>query len=152
MSVGRRYLVLIAIVAACGLPAAGAYLHFRVTDNPLLQPLGITSEKLAEFDGQGQFVAIVVQVDWGVERRGRPPQLEFRQLLQRAFMAPPENLIFRFRNVPGTDIRVRYVVGPNRFGPYPPERAVDGIVPASEALAMTRAFRARMDAAASPSR
>lgn len=148
MALGRRIFALLAIFVVAALPAALAFLYYHFTQNPLMQPLGITREKLAAVEGQTEFVSIVVQVDWGQDRDGGVTQAEFRETLTRAFATRTDEVVFRFSDVPGKAIGVTYVVGPNRFGPYPLNRAVDGIVPATVALAMTKEFREKQQAAA----
>ena len=148
MSASRRYLMLLAIVLIVALPGGGAYLYYYLTDDPLLQPLGLTRERLAEIEGQTEFLSIMVHVDWGQDRAGGITQVEFRDLLRVAFSTRTDEIVFKFNDVPGHDIAVTYVVGPNRFGPYAPGEMVQGIHPSWVAFEMTKKFHARREALA----
>jgi len=130
-----------AIVAIVGLPAAGVNIAHRITGNPFLNPLGITQESIANFGGPTEFVAIGVYVDWGIDRSERMTQIQLRDYISNAMSSHTSDFFIRFQEVPGTDIGITLVVGPNRYGPYTPSRLMEGIVPASVALELTRASR-----------
>jgi len=148
MTATQRYVMVAAIVLFAALPAGGAFLYHHFTQDPLFQPLGLTREKLAELDGQTEFVSIGVHVDWGVERTEGMTKAELRELVAYAFAPRIDELYFKFLDVGGEEIGITFVVGPNRYGPYPPHRMIDGIAPAAVALQMTQRAHAQAREAA----
>ncbi len=137
-----RYVILIiAICLILTLPAAGVGVLYYYTNDPSLRPLAITREKLADIDGQTEYTLIFVHVDWGQEREGGMTKAEFRAMISDTLFFRTDDYIFKFKDVPGDEVSVTFVVGPNRYGPYPPARAIDGIVNALVALDMTRNAR-----------
>ncbi len=138
MSALQRYAMVAVFILVVALPGGGYFLSYPVTQVPPLQPLGLTRDKLAELDGQTEFVSIGVHVDWGRDRAGGMTKMELRELVAYAFAPRVDELYFKFEEVAGDEIGVTFVVGPNLYGPYPPHRMVEGITPASVALEMTQ--------------
>ena len=68
MSAFQRFVMVSIFILVVALPGGGAFLYYHFTKDPLFQPLGITRERLAELDGQTEFVSIGVHVDWGRDR------------------------------------------------------------------------------------
>lgn len=141
MDGNRRYILVIAILLLTGLPATGAYFLYVFTKNPSLRPLGISQEKLAAVEGPAKSVSIQVHVDWGSDRTGAVTQADLRKLISGTLSTRTEDFIFEFNDVPGDQIGVTFVVGANRYGPFPPGRLIEGIVPALAALDMTKRAR-----------
>lgn len=135
---GKR-LVLAAI--ALIVPAAGAKLAYHITGDPYFQPLGLTQERLAEFNQQSEFLAIGIHVAWGRDRTSEVTQADLRELIASVVHRRTDDYYIRFHDAPGRDVEITLVVGPNRYGPYPPARFVDGIEPAVVALRATRQAR-----------
>ena len=133
----RKYVPLIAILTVVTFPALLMTIAFYITDNPSLRPLSVTVEKLAILEGSTDDVAIYVHVDWGQDRTGTATKADLHKLVSDVLGRRTDNYVFRFNDVPGDRIGVTFVVGPNRYGPYPPARMLDGIAPALVALDMT---------------
>lgn len=133
----RNYLFLFAIYGILALPAAGVLVLYYFTKNPNLQPLGITREKLADVEGQTDYISIFVHVDWGQDRTSGMTKSDLRETIANVFSHRTGSYVFKFKDVPGDAIGVTFVVGPNRYGPYPPFRMIEGIPPALIALDMT---------------
>ena len=142
----RRYTLLFVIVFLTALPGGGAYLFYHFTKNPLLQPLGLTRERLAEIDGEAQYISIIVHLEWGRDYDGEMSHTELREIIRTAFYNRTDEVVFKFREVPGDEIGVTFVVGPNRYGPYAPHEMIEGIVPATVALEMLKDARERAEA------
>ena len=134
----RINLLLPAIIVAVALPGSLAYLYFKTTGDPTLRPLGITREELAATFSDEHVLDITVQVDWGVDTKFTTPRAEVQRVLSRALQAVNVDHHFRFKDVPGDAVLITYVVGYNRFGPYRPGQAADGIRAAVAALSMER--------------
>ncbi len=141
MESARQYIRLFFVIAVLSLPTSAALLYHHVTKDPFFRPLGITKEQLASVAGQTEFVSIAVHVDWGGERAGGTTRAELRKLISDTLYTRTDDYFFKFRDVPGKRIGVTFVVGPNRYGPYPPARLIDGIGPALAALKMTKKGR-----------
>jgi len=133
----RKYVPLMAILTVVTLPAILMTIAFYITENPTLRPLGVTQEKLAVLEGQTNSIAIYVYVDWGRDRTGTATKADLHKMVSDVLVRRTDNYVFRFNDVPGDRIGVTFVVGPNRYGPYPPARILDGIIPALVALNMT---------------
>ena len=106
---------------------------------PHLQPLGITKENLAAVEGgkQGDGMASIdVRIGWGRDFKGKLTQEKLRQLIEETLDHQTEYYHFMFDDMPGEEIEVTFVVGGNRYGPYPPSRMIDGMTPALIALRM----------------
>jgi hypothetical protein len=142
MARNRRYALLFAIIACAALPATSAYVLYEVTDNPTLRPLGITQESLAAVEGGvSEGVSIVVSVDWGADRVGGMTQNELREIISGTLSRRTDSFMVRFQDVPGADVGVTFSVGVNRYGPFPKERMIDGIMPSLIALDATKKAR-----------
>ncbi len=148
MNARRRYTMLFVIVFLAALPGGGAYLFYHFTKNPLLQPLGLTRERLAEIEGEGQYISIIVHLEWGRDYAGEMSHTELREIIRTAFFNRTDEVVFKYKEVPGDEIGVTFVVGPNRYGPYPPNRMIDGIIPSTVALEMLKEARKRAEARA----
>jgi len=128
---------LIAILVVVTLPAAGMSIMYYFTQNPNLRPLSITQEKLAAIENPDRSALMTVHVDWGQELSGTATKADLRDLVAGVLGRRTDNYTFKFNDVPGDRIGVTIVVGPNRYGPYPPNQIMNGIVPALVALDMT---------------
>ena len=143
MSAVQRYIMVAVFILVVALPGGGAFLYYHFTKDPLFQPLGITRERLAELEGQTEFVSIGVHVGWGRDRTEGMTKTKLRELVAYAFAPMIDEIYFKFEDVQGEEIGVTFVVGPNRYGPYPPNGIVEGVVPASVALRMTQRAHAQ---------
>lgn len=120
------------------LPALGLFVAHKITDNPLLQPLGLDKDSIAEYERSATNASIFVHVNWGTEHPGTPTQQDLRNLVSSGMVNRTDNYVFRFKDVPGTKAEVTFVVGPNSYGPYPPASMINGIIPALAALELTQ--------------
>ncbi len=130
----RMNLLLPAIIFAVALPATAAYLYYRATKDPTLRPLGVTKEELAATLGDEHVLDIVVEIDWGQNRMLATPKSEVEQAISQTLSAFALDHRFRHRDVPGEAVQITYVVAHNRFGPYTPVRAAEGIRAAVAAM------------------
>lgn len=107
---------------------------------PYLQPLALTQEGLAaagEGEDGGGFTRIDVHVGWGRDWNGGMTQDQLRNVIAVTLNPQTEFYHFEFDDQPGEKIDVTFVVGPNRYGPYPPGRMITGIRSALAALRLT---------------
>lgn len=132
----RFNLLLPAIIIAVALPGSAAYLYYRATKDPTLRPLGVTKEELAATMGEEHVLDIVVQIDWGRARQTTAPESDLESAISRALSAFGVDYRFRHRDVAGEAVQVTYIVAHNRFGPYTPARAAEGIRAAVSTLQM----------------
>ena len=130
----RINLLLPAIIAAVALPGTAAYLYYRATKNPTLRPLGVTKEELAATMGEEHVLDIVVQINWGRDRASRTPRPDLELAISRTLSAFAVDHRFRHKEVSGDVVQITYVVAHNRFGPYSPARAAEGIRAAVAAI------------------
>ena len=130
--------MLIGLIICVALPAGGALALYYFTGNPLLRPLGITQEKLADVDASPENASIMVEVKWGRDHKGRLTQSDVRCHVADAFKTNTDDFFFRFLEVEGETIGISFVVGSNRYGPYPPGRIINGMIPSLVALEMVK--------------
>lgn len=136
MKKSRQIMLLLGLIICVALPAAGSLTLYFVTGNPLLRPLGITQEKLSDVDASPENASIMVEVGWGRDYAGRMTQSDVRRFVVNAFKTNTDDFFFRFRDVEGQAIGISFVVGANRYGPYPPGRIINGMIPSLVALKM----------------
>ncbi|QGX97268.1 hypothetical protein EI983_02845 [Roseovarius faecimaris] len=136
----RNLMRAITPVLVLAAPALALRLFSDYFDAPHLQPLGLTKENVASVerahDGTG-FATVDVHVDWGRDWDGALTQARLRQRLVATLEAQTSYYHIMFSDVPGRDISVRFEVGPNRYGPFPPSQIPAGITSAIMALRMT---------------
>ena len=130
----RINLLLPAIIIAVALPGTAAYLYYRATKDPTLRPLGVTKEELAATMGDEHVLDIVVQIDWGRDRRSHSPKSDLEGAISRTLSAFAVDHRFRHKDVSGDKVQITYVVAHNRFGPYTPARAAEGVRAAFAAM------------------
>lgn len=141
MGFSRRYVLLSVIILCTALPAISAYMLYVFTQNPTLRPLGITKEKLVQREGTGGALAIRVSVDWGQDQGPEASKLELRDVIAETLFIYTDDFAISVKDVPGTEVGVTFRVGPNVYGPMPPEQMMDGIIPSLIALDMTKKAR-----------
>ncbi len=129
MSEFRQYLIFAGAIFLLALPAFGALALYKFTNNPYFRPLGISKDAVAAVDGQTSAVSIEIQVRWGINSRSSLSKVELRELISDTFSTRTDAFHFDISEVEGDNVRVTFIVGPNRYGPYPPGRMVDGIIP-----------------------
>lgn len=123
-------------------PAVLALTAYFVTKNPLLRPLGITIDRLTAAGQIENKSIIFAVVDIGTEASMISSQEQYKTALETAFDRFDAEVQVRFRSIPGsTKVNVTYLVGESRIGPFPSNRAADGILPAVEAEKMVVAHR-----------
>lgn len=141
MDFSRRYVLLSVIILCTALPAVSAYMLYMFTKNPTLRPLGITKEQLVQREGTGAALAIRVAVDWGQDQSPEASKLELREMIAETLFIYTDDFAITMRDVPGAQVGVTFRVGPNVYGPMPPEQMMDGIIPSLIALDMTKKAR-----------
>ncbi|WP_424970111.1 hypothetical protein [Dinoroseobacter sp. S76] len=139
----RRYNPLLTIIVCTALPATSAYLLYKYTDNPTLRPLGITKEQLVRVPGEASSIAIRVNVDWGRDQPPGASQSDLRQIIANTLFNFTDDFVIKFREVPGADVGVNFAVGANSYGPFAPDRMIDGIVPSLMAWDATKTAHER---------
>lgn len=131
------------IIFLLAAPALSIKLVSLYSDDPYLQPLHITKEGLAaiaERNEQDGLASIRVDVSWGRDFDGPMTQEQLKRRLNATLDAQTDRFFFNFNTVAGDQIGVSFIVGANRYGPYPPNGMVNGIELALIALRMnTRA-------------
>ncbi len=132
----RINLLLPAMIVAVALPGSSAYLYYRATKDPTLRPLAVTKEELAKTRGESHVVDIVVQIDWGRDVQASISRPDLERAIARTFDAFAVDHRFRHTDVAGDSVQITYVVGPNRYGPYTPPSAAQGIRAAVAAMKM----------------
>ena len=134
-----RTLLVIFLLAA---PATALKIASFFSDNPYLQPLALTREGLAAF-GEGGFdgatTHVEIRVNWGRGWPGPLTRAQLRTTLTDAIAPWTDRYRFDFHNGKGTDVTVTFIVGPNRYGPYPPGQLANGLNTALIALRMSPA-------------
>ena len=125
-----------ALALLVALPAGGALLLYYFTGDPLLRPLGITQEKLADVEATPGKASIMVKVHWGIDQVNGPSKSDIRWRVSQAFRTNTDEYYFRFADTPGDQIGISFVIGANRYGPYPADRFINGMIVALEAQRM----------------
>ncbi len=132
-----RVILAITIVSA---PALAARVLSEYYDVQYMQPLAVTKESVAAFEeateGDG-FTVIDVHVAWGEDRQGSLTKEDLRERISATLIHQTEFFRFDFNDLPGQDIEVTFNVGPNSYGPFPPNQMAQGIKSALVALKMT---------------
>jgi len=119
--------------------ALGAYF---VTKNPSLRPLGITVERLSEAGQLENKSLIIAVIDIGTEAKGTASKQSYKQAIETTFDRLETKANVKFRSVPGsTQTTITYIVGESRIGPFPVERAAEGVLAAAQAERMIVAQR-----------
>jgi len=127
--------ILILVVA---LPTGAALLHFQMTNDPTLRPLGLTERGLAESEIQGRAQGVTVLIIRGAENTYPIPNTEIETAIIKSLRARGVEYSVDTETVPGTDIQVFYTIGPNQFGPYSPTNAALGVKAAVAAYNLTK--------------
>lgn len=143
MNAIRQNAIIFFVISLFAMPALGSLFLYNITGNPYLRPLAISRESLATFDGPTRTISIEVNVQYGVERSVSPSKEKLRQAIIKAFSGHTEAFHFKFVESSGDGIEVTFVVGPNRYGPYPPGSMSKGMIPALEALKYTQEVKDR---------
>ncbi|WP_424976180.1 hypothetical protein [Dinoroseobacter sp. S124A] len=143
----RRYNPLLTIIVCTALPATSAYLLYQYTDNPTLRPLGITKEQLVRVPGEASSIAIRVSVDWGRDQPDGPSKNELHNIIANTLFNFTDDFVIKFRDMPGADVGVSFTVGANSYGPFTPDRMLDGIIPSLMAWDATKTAHERRAAA-----
>ncbi|WP_372612066.1 hypothetical protein [Aquicoccus sp.] len=132
-----RPVVILFLLAA---PAVGLRVASHFADDPDLRPLAITSGRPVAYS-QGRAEAgpamIEVSVNWGEDWAGAMKRAALRDMIARSLASRTDLYLIRFQDVPGARVKLYFRVGPNVFGPYPPEGMRDGLHSALVALSAT---------------
>ncbi|MCF3593786.1 hypothetical protein LZG00_07210 [Rhodobacteraceae bacterium LMO-12] len=132
-----RVILIIVFLAA---PAVTVRILSNYSDAPYLQPLALTKKGISALEttqeGNGN-ARIDVHVNWGRETTGTLTQEQLHRLLTTTLSQQTEAYHLVFHDIPGKEIGVVFVVGSNRYGPYPPNIMLGGLNSALMALRMT---------------
>lgn len=131
----RGLIIVFAIILAVTLPTILSLTWHQITGDPRLRPLSITEENLRSFQGRPAGVNIVAIVDWDEARSGQLSQQDMQNTLISAFDAKGVDVYVTFR-ASGSGTFVTYEVGSSTIGPYPQNRAAQGIIAAVDAYRM----------------
>ena len=138
---GKRNLIRLSVVALIpALPVATVNIYSNVYEDPYLLPLEPTKvNRTADRKGRMEegLATIEINVDWGSEWTGSMTQARLRELIASALGHQTEFYHFNFEDQPGEQVDITFVVGPNRYGPFPPGQMISGIKSALIALRMT---------------
>ncbi len=132
----RANLIIFGMVLAVALPAALSYGYYSFTGDPTMRPLGITLASLSESGVPGFTGDIVVLIEWGRSARPLSTREEVKAALQAAMSVYPADTRIKLRETAGDRVRVFFLVGENRMGPYSLANVAAGIRPAIEAYGM----------------
>ncbi len=124
-------------------PAFFMLAMYHTTKNPALRPLGITLERMIEAGHMSDRTLIVTQITFGPQADASLSLDDYRAAFTKSFGGFNTETRVQFRTAKrGNDITVRYEVGNSIIGPFPIERAAEGIRPAVEAERMVTKQRA----------
>lgn len=132
-----RVILIIVLLAA---PAIGVRILSNYSDDPYLQPLALTKKRVAEQERKQRVdgpARIDVLVNWGRETTGTLTQDHLEKLLTDTLAQQTQHYNLIIHDRPGKEIDVMFVVGPNRYGPYPPGLMISGLNSALIALRMS---------------
>lgn len=119
-------------------PAVISNIVYSMSLDPFLRPLSLTEESLAYQSGGYDPQRIVVEIAWGAGYTGDVTKAEMREFMSHVMYARTGDFAIVFRDTGGETVTADLVVGPNRFGPYPPSDILKAIPPAKAALDMGR--------------
>jgi len=123
------------IITVIILPTALTLGWYQLTRDPNLRPLGITREALRAYGVPGVGIDVVAYVDWVPPRTGGFTRRQLADDLATSFAAKGVDIRVVFRE--GRDAtRITYVIGRTNLGPFPINRAAEGVAAAVEAYRM----------------
>ncbi len=132
-----RALLVVVLLAA---PALTIRAISEYNDDQNLLPLAQTREaRVGTYEGRESkgFARIDVRVDWPRGWTGAITQKSLKDVISNTLKHQTEYYRIEFVERVGEQIEVTFDVGPNRYGPFPPGRMLDGIETALVALRMT---------------
>ncbi len=136
-------IVIVLITLFTVTPAVLALTAYMITKNPNLRPLGITVERLTEAGQIENKSLIFAVVDIGTLSKNASSKAQYRSALETAFARFDTEVQVRFREIPGrSTVMITYLVGESQIGPFPSNRAAEGVLAATEAARMVVAQRA----------
>ncbi|PZX06045.1 hypothetical protein [Celeribacter halophilus] len=126
-------------------PAVLMLVAYLITGNPSLRPLAITLERLIEAGQIEDKSLIVALVEIGGKARTASTEATYQTALETAFSRLNAEVQVKFRHSPeSSEVRITYLVGESRIGPFPEARAAEGVLAATEAAHMVVARRKAM--------
>jgi len=128
-------MTLIVIIALVVMPSAISLSYYHVTKDPTFRPLGITKESLREYFGATEGTEITAVVDWNAARAGQVTRADMQTALVNSFQAKGVEVWVVFRNT-SQGTMITYRIGATKIGPYPQNRAAEGISAAVAAYHM----------------
>ncbi|WP_299852349.1 hypothetical protein [uncultured Roseovarius sp.] len=140
-SMGNSNLIRLLVVALIpALPVAIVSIYSNLYEDPYLLPLEPTKiNRAAVREGRVEedLATIEVNVGWGSDWTGSMTQVRLRELVAAVLEHRTEFYRFKFEDQPGEQVNITFVVGPNSYGPFPPDQMISGIKSALIALRMT---------------
>lgn len=136
----RNLIRAITPVLVLAAPALALRLFSEYFDAPHLQPLGLTRENVAAVEGgyDGlEFARVGVSVRWGRDWEGALTPARLRALIEAALETQTNYFNISLEEFAGREIGVTFAVGPNSYGPFPPDQITPGITSALMALKLT---------------
>lgn len=124
------------VILVLTLPTAASVLYVKITGDQTMRPLGITFAKMAENLIDGTSRGVIAQIDWGDAANSASSKTQVKLALQKALSVYQIEFRVKIRSVPGADIRVNFLVGKSRIGPYRLQDMSTGIPAALAAYRM----------------
>lgn len=139
MAIGKLNIAyLVAVIGAVSLPTVTAVTYHKVTKDPRMKPLAITSDTVAAFSGDPEDLPLItVVIDWAEHENRDIATTQLSNAILRAFQSKGIEATILLR--PSDRTRITYYVGASVIGPYPRSRAAEGIRPAADAAHMLEA-------------
>lgn len=132
----RRNLIYVSLIfMIVVLPAAMAFGWYQFTRDPNFRPLGLTREALRDYGVPGVGVDLIAYVDWPAAQAENPARKKLATNLMASFASKGVEARLVFRDSNGA-AQITYVIGNSTIGPYPVNRAAEGIEAAVEAYRM----------------
>lgn len=137
MSPTRALKVVLALAFGASLPTIVALIHYAITGDPTLRPLGLTQKKLWAF-AFGRQSGVEVTVLWGENAPSNTSRDQFVDTLERAMRARDIAANVELVEIAGRTVSVYFQVGELHYGPYSANNAAAGVSAATAAWRYVR--------------
>ncbi len=135
-------IVIVLITVFIVTPAVLALTAYMITKNPSLRPLGITVDRLTAAGQIENKSLILAVVDIGTLAKNSTNKAQYQSSLETAFARLETDVQVKFRSIPGSsEVHITYLVGESQIGPFPANRAAEGVLPATQAARLVIAQR-----------
>jgi hypothetical protein len=137
----RQISYFVTAVVAVATPATVAISLYSLTGDPGFRPYSTAEDYLVGPDPPSDARSVAVLIHWP-GAPDAPAAHAFAESLRAAFAGQGAPTQIRLRPAArGAGPEVTFVVGANRFGPYPPAASVDGAAAAMAAYRLGRGAR-----------